>query len=158
MKRTLMATLVALAIAGAASAQNANPPAKGPDGQQQPQQTTISGKLEWLDGMIGLKSGENVYYAPQVKELVGFVKDLQEGATVSLTGFARKIPYSQNSFFRATKLSFNGKDYEFGQDFGPAGREPGMGMGMRREEMRGSCSGEGSWGMMGQGMDREPRW
>jgi len=136
MKRMLMAALAALAIAGAASAQGANPPPnKGPDGNQS-QQTTISGKLEWIDGTIGLKSGGSTYFTPRVRELVGFVKDLQEGAAVSLTGYAYKVPFGSGSFvFMATKLSFNGKDYELGRE---EGRGPGM-MGMR---MRDRCDGD----------------
>lgn len=155
MKRTLMAALVALAIAGAASAQNANPAPKGPDGLQ-PQQTSISGKLEWLEGTIGLKSGSNTYYAPRVRMLVGFVKDLQEGANVTLTGYAIKVPYSSNSFFfHVTKLSFGGKDYDLAIAGGPFG---GRGMGMRAER-RGFSDGDGPWGMMGEGMmDRDSRW
>jgi hypothetical protein len=124
MKRILLAALAALAIAGAASAQGVNPPPKA-----DPQQITISGKLEWIDGTIGLKSGGVTYYAPQLRMLVGFVKDLQEGSTVTLTGNARKLPYSPNSFFWTSKLGFNGKDYELGQGgFGPMGRGHGMRM------------------------------
>jgi len=156
MKRTIMAALVALAIAGAASAQNANPP-KGPtpDQAQQPQQTTVTGKLEWVDGTIGLKSGGAVYYAPQVRELVGFVKDLQEGATVTLTGSADKIPYSPNSFFRITKLSFNGKDYEFNQGMGFMGRGMGTKAAGKRMQMQaqGPCEG-----MDDDDATRGPRW
>jgi hypothetical protein len=136
MKRTIMAVLAALAIAGAASAQgSANPPPKGQD--QLPQQTTISGKLEWIEGTIGLKSGGSTYFAPQLRMLVGFVKDLQEGASVTLTGYAMKVPYGSGSyFFHAVKLSFNGKDYELGQG-GMMGRGFGGGRGQ-------GCFGPGS--------------
>jgi hypothetical protein len=131
MKRMLLAALAALAIAGAVSAQGVNPPPKADP--QQAQQVTISGKLEWIDGTIGLKSGGVTYYAPQLRMLVGFVKDLQEGSTVTLTGYAHKLPYSPNSLFLTSKLGFNGKDYELGQGgFGPMGRGSGpMGRGMR---------------------------
>jgi hypothetical protein len=154
MKRTIMAALVAITIAVAASAQGAAAP-QPPKGQapDQAQQVTVTGKLEWIDGTIGLRSGGAVYYAPQVRMLVGFVKDLQEGATVTLSGYADKIPYSPNSFFRATKLSFNGKDYELGQGFGAMmGRGQGM---MGRGRMQGPCGGD--YDGDGDGVRETPR-
>jgi hypothetical protein len=154
MKRMIMAALAALVIAGTASAQNVNPPSapnKGTD-REQLQLVTISGKLEWIDGTIGLKSGGNVYFTPRVRELVGFVKDLQEGATVSLTGYAQKVPFGASSFFfMSTKLTFNGKDYEFAQNGGLRGRGPGM-MGMRDRNDR-NDSDKGN-----RGEEERPCW
>jgi hypothetical protein len=51
---------------------------------QQQQVATISGKLELIDGMIGLEAGGVSHYTPRLRQLVGFVRDLQEGATVTL--------------------------------------------------------------------------
>ena len=80
---------------------------------------------------------------PRVRELVGFVKDLQEGATVSLTGFAQKVPFGAGSyFFMATKLSFNGKDYEFRQEVGPMGSGTGNRGQGNEKRMRGPCDGD----------------
>jgi hypothetical protein len=145
MKRMLVAALAALVIAGTASAQNVAPPDQGPGrGQAQAQQSTVSGKLELIDGVIGLKSGGTTYYTPRLRMLVGFVKDLQEGATVTLTGYAYPIPERAGSaLFLVTKLSFGGKDYDLGQRVGPRG-----GMWMR---------GPGRGGFRG-GMMGGPRW
>jgi hypothetical protein len=156
-----MATLIAIAIAAAASAQGAAQGAapQAPKGQAQDpaQQVTVTGKLEWIDGTIGLRSGGAVYYAPQVRMLVGFVKDLQEGATVSLTGYAKKVPYSSNSFIWIEKLSFGGKDYELRQGFGPMMGRGMMGPGMMgpaaRGRMQGPCYGDYD----GDGVRERPR-
>jgi hypothetical protein len=140
MKRMCMAALVALVIAGTASAQGAAPPNQA---AAQPQQISISGKLELIDGVIGLKSGGTSYYTPQLWRLVGFVKDLQEGAQVTLTGYAFPVPEGSGKvFFAATKLSLGGKDYDLGQRGGPFGRMRMRGPGrdgMRGEMMEGPC-------------------
>ncbi len=147
MKRTLVAVLAALAIAGAASAQNAAPasPPAAPA-----QTTTISGKLELIDGAIGLKAGGVSYYTMRLRQLVGFVKDLQEGAAVKLEGYAYPLPDRAGySVFMVTKLSFNGNDYDLGQP-GAGGPFGGKGRGFGRGGMRGGMGG----GMWGEG----PRW
>jgi len=169
MKRMLIATIVALAIAGAASAQAGNAP-RSQDGQQPPQfqalqQTTVTGKLEWSDGTIALRSGSTLYYVPKVRQLVGFAKDLQEGSSVTVTGYERKIPYSPNSFLMPTKLSFNGKDYEFAFGRGFAGRGPGaggrmgtFGMGGYGRGMMGQGPCYGDWDGDGVREGAGPRW
>jgi opacity protein-like surface antigen len=138
MKRICLAALAALIIAGTASAQAQAAPTQPP--QAQAQVTTISGKLELIDGMIGLKAGGISYYTPRLRQLVGFVKDLQEGAQVTLTGYALPLPQRAGyALFAATKLSFGGKDYDLGQSVGPMGR--------------GWMRGAGRGGMM-----EGPRW
>jgi hypothetical protein len=144
MKRICLAALAALVIAGTASAQAQAAPAPAQPPQAQTQVTTISGKLELIDGVIGLKSGGTSYYVPRLRQLVGFVKDLQEGATVTLTGYAYPLPQrSGSAVFMVTKLSFNGKDYDLGQSVGP------MGQGWMRGAGRGGLRG---------GMMQGPRW
>jgi len=143
MKRIIVATLAALAIAGAVSAQSPAPAA-------QAQTTAISGKLELIDGMIGLKADGTSYYVPRLRQLVGFVKELQEGASVKLEGYAYPIPNRAGySYFMATKLTIGAKDYDLGQ---PGARGPfgGQGQGQGRGGMRGGRMG----GMGGGG----PRW
>jgi hypothetical protein len=135
-----MAALAAVAIASSASAQAQAAPAQAqPQGQAQRQLVTISGKLELIDGMIGLKSGGTAYYTPRLRILVGFVKDLQEDATVNLTGYAYPLPNRAGyAVFFVTKVSFGGKDYDLGQRGGPFG---GRGWG----EGRGGMMGGGGW-------------
>jgi hypothetical protein len=140
MKRIPIAILAALAIAGTASAQAQAVPAQ----PQQQQVATISGKLELIDGTIGLKAGGVSYYTPRLRQLVGFVKDLQEGAMVTLTGYSFALPDRAGyALFAVTKLSFGGKDYDLGQQVGPRGRM----------WMRGPGPGGMGWGMRGG-----PRW
>lgn len=147
MKRLIALFAVALALAGAASAQNApTPPAQG-SAQAAGQTVKLAGKLEVINGMIGLKADGVSYYLPRLRELVGFVKELQEGAAVKLEGYAYPIP-SQAGFsvLMVTKLTIGTKDYDFSQGgFGPFG---GKGM-------RGGRGGRG--GMMGGGYGEGPR-
>jgi len=145
MKRILLASIAALALAGAASAQNTAPaPSKNP-----PPTVSISGNLELVRGVIGLKANGTSYLVPRLRQLVGFIKEIQEGAAVKLEGYAYPIPSEQGyAFFMPTKLSVAGKDYDLGQG-GPGGPFGGKG---RRG--RGMMRGEGWEGMMGEG----PRW
>jgi hypothetical protein len=144
MKRSLIALLAALALAGSASAQSAAAPAAPAVAAAQAQLSTISGKLELINGMIGLKSGGVSYYLPRLRQLVGFVKDLQEGATVKLEGYAYPLPNQAGySIFEATKLTISGRDYDLGQPgaqgpFGGKGMRGGMGA---RGGMRGGMGG-----------------
>jgi len=146
MKRIIVTLAAALALAGAASAQVA---ATAP--AQAPQTVTVSGKLELIDGFIGLKSGGTTYYTRGLDRLVGFVKDLQEGAQVKLEGYAVPLGTpSGYSYLIVTKVTVGGKDYELPQTgahgrFGMAGAGtvgPGDMMGMNGR--RGSMSGRGN--------------
>jgi hypothetical protein len=123
MKKTIIALAAALLVAGIASAQTVAPaPAAA-----QAQVTKISGKLELVQGVIGLKSGGKTYLVPKLQRLAGFVKGVEEGSTVSLEGYEAALPYTSDVvFFQATKLTVAGKDYDLGQVGAPRG---GMGMG-----------------------------
>jgi hypothetical protein len=144
MKRSLLAFIVALAIAGTASAQAAAPstaPSAKPGAQAQ--LITVSGKLELINGIIGLKADGTTYYAPRLRQLVGFVKELQEGAAVKLEGYSYPIPNSAGfSMLAVTKVSVAGKDYDLSQNGGFGG----MGMRGGRGGMHGGMWGGGMWG------------
>jgi hypothetical protein len=78
--------------------------------------TTISGKLEWADGTIAVKSDGKTYYVSAVRQLIGFVDSVKEGASVTLEG--RAFPSRKDDthiFFQTTKLSLGGKDYDLKQ-------------------------------------------
>jgi hypothetical protein len=145
MKRTIFIVLLIL-IAFGLSAQTRqrenSPPAP-------PEQVSISGNLELVNGRIALRSGGAVYYVFGVDRLVGFVDGFKEGAAVTLEGFA--VPGSEDAeyrYLRAAKVSLNGKTYElpaprhiarengngFRQD-GPGRNGPGMGFGPRDRRM-----------------------
>lgn len=139
MRRILLGCIAAFALAGAASAQTtATPPGEQP--KNPPAQTvTVSGKLEVVNGFIGIKTDGASYILPRLRMLVGFVKEIQEGAAVKIEGYAYPIPSWSSSqggysILAITKLSIAGKDYDFGQFGGPFpfGRRGGMmGRGMR---------------------------
>jgi hypothetical protein len=81
----------------------------------------ISGKLAWANGRIALLNEGTTYYVSGVRQLVGFVDGIKEGATVRLEGYAANIPAVPDyKFFRTTKMTINDKDYEFANDMGRA--------------------------------------
>jgi hypothetical protein len=144
MKRIIGVCIAALALAGVASAQAA-PPA-------QPV-VKLSGRLEVINGHIGLKADGVSYYIPRLRQLVGFVKEVQEGASVKVEGYAWPVPNQSGvSMLAITKLTIGGKDYDFSQDQGPLG-----GKGMRGGKRGGGGPGMGGPGM-GGGMGRGQRW
>jgi hypothetical protein len=163
MKRFIALCVVASALAGAAAAQNSPAPTAQGTVQAAQQIVKLSGKLEVINGMIGLKADGVSYYIPRLRQLVGFVKELQEGASVKLEGYAYPIPSEAGySVLMVTKLTIGAKDYDFSQDggFGPFGGKGmrgfgrgGMGGG-RWEGPRGGMRG----GQRGGGMGGGPRW
>jgi hypothetical protein len=150
MKRITVALAAALLLTSIAFAQQSSPAqtAPGPAPQAAPQAmpqamplaaqaqgVKVSGKLELIDGAIGIRSSGKVHYVMRINRLIGFVKDLQEGAVVTVEGYERTLPYSNGaSMLIATKLSFGGKDYELG-NAGRGFKGPGQKM---REGMMGS--------------------
>jgi hypothetical protein len=149
MKKIAAALIVALTVVGISSAQTAAPAQP----QAQTQQTvTVSGKLELIDGFIGVKAGGTTYYTRGLERLVGFVKDLQEGAQVKLEGYAYPLGTpSGYSVLIVTKVTFGGKDYELpkGMMGGRFGRAGGFGQGgMMGPDGRGGMMGPNSRGGM----------
>jgi hypothetical protein len=79
--------------------------------QEKLEKLSISGELQLINGHIALESGGVTYYILGLDRLTGFVKDLQEGAEVSLEGGA--LPQApEYRYFWAEKLTFNGKVYD----------------------------------------------
>jgi hypothetical protein len=82
-----------------------------------PEKTVISGKLGVAGGMIALEEGGKTYYTAGLDRFTGFIDGLKEGAQVSLEGYA--VPRYRGGagyFFRVTKLTLNGKDYDLDTD------------------------------------------
>jgi hypothetical protein len=133
MKKTLILFLLLTAAAGASFAQaggpDSNPRQNRQFGPRDAETSTITGKLELINGNIALKNGDTVYYIMGLGRLVGFVDGLKEGAQVSLEGWAFAAPgRSENQSFLVSKLTINGKEYDnllpepgsmMGQAFGP---------------------------------------
>ncbi|MGA2547386.1 MAG: hypothetical protein ABSF43_12605 [Rectinemataceae bacterium] len=134
MKKLFVALIAAIALAGVAAAQSESPsPA-----HTRPQSVTVTGKLELINGEIGLMADGVTYYVPRLRGVVGFIKDLQEGATVTLEGYAHPIRSEAGfSMLMVKKLSIGGRDYDLGK------RDP-----FDRKWMHGEMDG-GTWG--GQG-------
>jgi hypothetical protein len=117
MKRKIMLCFFAVALTGFLFAQEQQAPAR-----QGPQKITVAGKLEWTNGRIAIKNAGKTYYVSGLNRLIGFVDGLKEGAQVSLEGLEFKIPAVPDySFFRTSKVTFNGKDYAFDNELAAAG-------------------------------------
>jgi hypothetical protein len=145
MKRLIGVGIVALALVGALAAQSAPPP----PAQNAQAVVKVAGKLELINGHIGLKADGVSYYIPRIRQLVGFVKEVQEGAAVKVEGYAWPLPNQSGvSMLALTKLSIGGKDYDFDQAMG---RGPFGGGGMR-----GGMRGGRGQGMMDGGYGE--RW
>jgi hypothetical protein len=148
MKKTLILLLLLTAAAGVTFAQ-----VQGPDSNfmrnqrsnpRNAETSTITGKLELINGNIAVKNGDTVYYVMGLSRFIGFVDGLKEGAEVSLEGWAFAASgRSENRGFLVSKLTINGKEYDnllpepgrmMGpQAFGPGGNFmgpscPGMGL------------------------------
>lgn len=130
MKKTrsiLMIALIGLLCAGSLWAGGRD---RGSDGQKGFPRTavaaeavTINGTLQLVEGRIAVVADGKTYYTSGIQRLIGFVDGLKEGATVRLEGSASAVPLNSNAkFLRVTKLTFNGKTYDFPDTAGGFGR------------------------------------
>jgi hypothetical protein len=147
MKKTIIALAAVLLVAGIASAQPPNPAPV----QTQVPVTKITGKLELIQGVIGLKSGGKTYLVPNLQRVAGFVKGVEEGATVTVEGYENALPYTSDVILiHATKLTVGGKDYDLSQTGGRfgamgCGGYGRVGGGMQQGFMQGSGRRGGRW-------------
>ena len=88
---------------------------------------SLSGTLGLNQGIIVLKSGEEIWYVPGLGRYTGFIEGLKEGAAVALEGWGRKIPQAGEGtgFLRVFKLTLDGKDYELGPEEPRVAQGPG---------------------------------
>ncbi|MDR2150158.1 MAG: hypothetical protein LBO67_04960 [Spirochaetaceae bacterium] len=76
------------------------------------EKTTITGDLQVVQGAIALKKEGITYFITGLRNLIGFVEGLKEGATVTLEGYALPtIRHKTSVLFRASKLIIGTKDY-----------------------------------------------
>ena len=131
MKKIGLLLVITCLVIGTVFAQNQERERRSP-----PESITVEGTLQLQNGMIAVKSGENVYYVPMLQRLVGFVEGLKEGNTVTIEGYAGK------NFLRPTKLTLSGKSYDFPAmgNAGFAQRAPGSGKEARPEGRKGKTS------------------
>lgn len=120
--RVFMLALIGLLFAGSLWAQDASLWGRGRGrvayGHTRPtvaETVTVNGNLQLIEGRIAIIADGKTYYANgPVKNLIGFVDGLKEGSTVRLEGPATAIPFNSNArFLWVTKLTFNGKTYDF---------------------------------------------
>jgi hypothetical protein len=76
---------------------------------------TVNGNLQLVEGHIAVVADGKTYYTNgPFQRLIGFVDGLKEGAAVRLEGPATAVPLNPNArFLWVTKLTFNGKTYDF---------------------------------------------
>ena len=87
-----------------------------------------------------MKTEEKTYFITGIRQLLGFVDGLKEGAQLTLTGRAYGGSYiPEYGFFRTEKVNFNGKDYTV--------NNKGLGFGEMPQQGRGRNGG----GMMRRG-------
>jgi hypothetical protein len=116
MKRIFIFVLLITAAMGALFAQTPDPAFNlRQDRRFSPGNTetsTLSGKLELINGMIAVKNDDTVYYIIGLGRLIGFVDGLKEDADVSLEGWAIAAPGTpEYQRFLVSKLTLNGKEY-----------------------------------------------
>jgi hypothetical protein len=77
---------------------------------------SLNGTLGLSRGIIVLKSGEEIWYAPGLLRYTGFIDGLKEGTAVTLEGWGRRTPQIEGAagFLMVSKLTLDGKDYEVG--------------------------------------------
>jgi len=117
MKRTIIVLLIALSAAGAAFGQGYGP-AFNPALAQAPAQelVKIEGKLTLVQGYPAIVVKDKTYFVRIPQLMYGYVEGLGDGSLVKLEGYEQAVPFAANSFFfMATKLTFNGKDYDLSQ-------------------------------------------
>ncbi len=168
MKKIAIATILAIALAGAAFAQPFGGPARGAFGRgpgngpgwqaqsaEAPKLETIEGSLELVNASPAVKVGQTTYYIGIPSRLFGFVAGLEEGAKVKLEGYKHEIPNVKDAYgFHVEKLTLNGRVIDLTDAFG-RGRMSGPGaMGGRgamddRMDGRGPMKGRGDMGGRG---------
>jgi hypothetical protein len=121
MKKMVLMMFTALTVTGFIFAQNngARGENNGPGqvferrARDMGEPVTLTGKLEWVNGRIAVKTDNKTYFISGIRELLGFVDGLKESAEVTLSGKAYNMTHiPEYSFFRTEKVTFNGKDYE----------------------------------------------
>lgn len=148
MKRIVTLIVVGVIAVSAAGAQTWGPRGNfGPAAVQSAETVKVEGKLTLVNGMIAVKEKDKTYYVGGLNRLVGFIDGLKENASVKLEGYAFEVPAAPEYIhLRATKLTFNGKDYDLSNSFG---------RGMMGGQMGGRWGNNNSrGGMMGGGYGR----
>jgi hypothetical protein len=120
MKRTILVFLLVFGLLAPAFAQDWGRGRVRPN-ITRPEVLTVSGNLIVAHGMPALRSGEVTYLISGINRLVGFVEGLNEGAYVSVEGWAITSPRDDSlKILRSTTLTMDGRSYDLappGQNF-----------------------------------------
>jgi hypothetical protein len=184
MKRIILISVIAIMAPGLIFAQSADQLSEKAGESERfnrLEMSEISGNLGISHGLISLESGGVVYCIVGLQRFAGFIEELKAGAVVTLEGYVlpdaslRRSRRSQEflrqnqnpRFFRVTKLSVGGKDYDLSplpgaersrrRDFGPPGFAEGPRNWPGQSPYR--CSHQG-WGdnHRGRSGHREQDW
>jgi hypothetical protein len=81
-----------------------------------PEQISLTGTLGLKQGIIVLQTEDQTWYVPELQRYTGFIEGLTAGAAVTLEGWGIKNPRldEETGFFRVSRLTLNGKDYDLG--------------------------------------------
>ena len=132
MKKLIICLIIAVLIAGTVSAQpireQRNPlrdvnPQSGNNRAREANSVTVEGVLKLEKGFVAVESADTVYIVPMLNRYIGFINGLREGAKVSVEGYEFK------SMIRPTKVTIDGKSYDF--IAWNRGQGPGQGFGRR---------------------------
>jgi len=144
MKRIIVIAAVSLIGAGSLFAQVRGPVIGTGQQIQSVETVKVEGKLALVNGFIAVQAKDKTYYVMGIQRLIGFIDGLKEGASVKLEGEAFEVPLAPEYLhLRATKLTFNGKDYDLSTGFGR------MGGGMMGGRMMGRGVDDDFGGMRG---------
>ncbi|MCL1813078.1 MAG: hypothetical protein FWG29_06100 [Treponema sp.] len=102
MKKLGLLLVITCLVISTVFAQNQEKERKG-----RPDPVTVEGTLQLQNGMIAVKSGENVYIVPLLHRYAGFIEGIKDGNRVSIEGYVIK------NHLRPTKLTISGKSYDF---------------------------------------------
>jgi hypothetical protein len=159
MKRLLCVFFVLGVLSAALPAQGTGPQGPATPGPrnnfygERPKTSSLSGVLEAVNGRIALRSDDTLYYVNGLRDLIGFVDGLKEGAQVALEGYVFPVPdTAEYRLFQVTRLTFNQRDYEIrplgreaGASFIHHRRGPGFGPGMHSGPMMGRPRQRSHW-------------
>jgi len=123
MKRILMVTLLALSATLMVFAQGADRRDMGNRGngtqRVPPVQTTVTGNLTVVNGMVAIKDGDTTYVIPGLLRYVGFIDGLKDGAQVKVEGTVRSRQADDKiKRLLAGKLTIGSKEYQLGDPSG----------------------------------------
>jgi hypothetical protein len=127
MKKISLIAVLSLLVAGGALSAQGMPRGWGPEAypaQNSSVTVTVEGSLALVNGAFAVQSGKSTYYVPWIRQYIGFIDGLKEGAPVKIAGSATPVPDAADFFLLfPTQFTINNKEYDF------SAQNPGYGYG-----------------------------